>query len=198
MYKELFEKINFDQSKKYGILLSGGIDSAVLLYLLLKEYPNIDLQPFTIPKSDGAIMYAPMIVKHFNKKFDLTIPDTIAVGDPTVHHRLQSKTAVNEIFQKYAIDFLFIALNQNPPELNNLPGAPFRSRKSINPKVLLPFVDLLKTDILSMMFEYNQEDIAEITHSCTEQQVGRCGNCWQCTERAWAFSKLNKQDTGIK
>ena len=190
--------ITIDLSKKYGILLSGGIDSAVLLYLLIKDYPEIKIQPFTIPKLDGALIHAQLIIDYFNKKFNLNIPNTIKVGDPTVYHRLQSKTAVEDIFKKYPIDFLFIGINQNPPELNDLPGAPLRSKKSDNPKILLPFVNLLKTDILDFMFKYQQIDLMNITHSCTEQNEGRCEICWQCTERKWAFSKLNKKDTGTR
>lgn len=186
----------FSQQHTYGILLSGGIDSAILLYLLIKVNPNIQIQPFTIAKTDGAYLYADPIIAHFNKKFNLMIPQTIVVGDPTVYHRLQSTTAVREIFEKYPVDYLYIGLNQNPPELANLPGAPVRDTKSTNPQIILPFVDLYKHNILEFMYADNQEDLIDITHSCTEQSVGRCNQCWQCTERAWAFEKLNKIDTG--
>lgn len=186
----------FSKQHTYGILLSGGIDSAILLYLLIKVNPNIQIQPFTIAKTDGAYLYADPIIDHFNKKFNLMIPQTIVVGDPTVYHRLQSTTAVREIFEKYPVDYLYIGLNQNPPELANLPGAPVRDTKSTNPQIILPFVDLYKHNILEFMYDNNQEDLIDITHSCTEQSVGRCNQCWQCTERAWAFEKLNKIDTG--
>lgn len=191
-------KIEVDLTLKYGILLSGGLDSAVLLYLLIKNYPTITIQPFTIPKHDGAILYVDPVIEYFNKKFNLSIPSTITVGDPNAYHRLQSKTATKEIFERYNVDKLFIAINQNPPELSALPGAPLRDKKSTNPKILLPFVDLYKDDILRIMIEENQEDLANITHSCTEQKIGRCGLCWQCTERKWAFSQLGLEDTGQK
>lgn len=191
-------KIDIDLNLKYGILLSGGLDSAVLLYLIIRDYPMIDIQPFTIPKHDGAILYADPVIDHFNKKFKLVIPKTIAVGDPNVYHRLQSKTAVKELFEKYTVDRLFIAINQNPPELADLPGAPQRDQKSDNPKILFPFVDLYKNDILKIMIDEDQLDLADITHSCTEQQIGRCDRCWQCTERAWAFKQLDLLDTGKK
>lgn len=183
-------------SKKYGILLSGGVDSAILLYLLIKSDPTINIQPFTIDKVDGAYLYADPVIDHFNKKFNLSIPKTIIVGDPTVHHRQQSTTAVKEIFEKHPVDFLYIGINKNPPELNELAGAPIRSTKSDNPKIIFPFVDLYKHNILEFMYNNNQEDLIDITHSCTEQKNGRCNKCWQCTERAWAFNKLNKVDTG--
>lgn len=191
-------KIETDNRLKYGILLSGGIDSAVLLYLIIKNNPFVQIQPYTIAKKDGAILYADPIIDHFNKKFKLTIPYTIVVGDPTVYHRLQSKTAVRDIFQNHDTDILFIGINQNPPELKKLKGAPLRSQKSDNPKIMFPFVDLYKDAILKIMIDEDQLDLADITHSCTEQQVGRCNRCWQCTERTWAFKQLDLSDTGKK
>lgn len=186
-----------DLNKKYGIMLSGGLDSAVLFYLLIQEEPKIQLQPFTINKSDGAARYANPIIEHFNKKFNLNIPNTIYVGDPTVHHRSQSKTAVIDIFANHPVDHLFIGINQNPPELDHLPGAPLRDKRSTDPRIIFPFVDMYKTDIIDLMFKHNQEDLIYITHSCTEQSVGRCNKCWQCTERYWSFSKLGQEDNGL-
>jgi len=189
--------IKTDNDKHYGILLSGGLDSAILLYLLIKVNPKINIQPFTIAKTDGAYLYADPVVEHFNQKFNLSIPKTIVVGDPTVYHRLQSHTAVREIFDKHPVDILFVGINQNPPELNNLPGAPIRNTKSTNPQIIFPFLDLYKHNILEFMYADKQEDLIDITHSCTEQQIGRCNKCWQCTERIWAFKQLDKTDTGI-
>jgi hypothetical protein len=183
--------------KQYGILLSGGLDSSILLYLLIKNNPIIKIQPFTIDKSDDAYLYADPIIEHFNNKFNLSIPKTIVVGDPTVHHREQNRTAVKEIFEKYPVDTLYIGINQNPPELNLLPGAPKRAIRSPHPKIVFPFVDLYKHDILKFMYDDNQEDLINITHSCAGQKYGRCNICWQCTERDWAFKQLNKKDTGL-
>jgi len=188
--------IHTQTDKQYGLLLSGGIDSAVLLYLLIKSNPSINLQPFTIPKTDGAYLYADPVIEHFNRKFLLNIPKTIQVGDPTVYHRQQSATAVKEIFDKHPVDYLFVGINQNPPELDSLPGSPQRAKSSPNPRVIFPFVDLYKHNILEFMYNNDQADLIDITHSCTEQQQGRCNRCWQCTERAWAFKQLGQTDTG--
>jgi 7-cyano-7-deazaguanine synthase in queuosine biosynthesis len=191
-------KIETEPDKKYGILLSGGIDSAILLYLLIKENPKINIQPFTIDKVDGAALYADPVIDHFNQKFNLNIPKTTFVGNPTVHHRMQSTTAVADIFSKHQIDYLFIGINKNPPELDNVPSAPQRDTKSSHRKIIFPFVDLYKDQILQFMFDNQQTELIDITHTCTEQKEGRCGVCWQCSERAWAFKKLNKIDRGLK
>jgi hypothetical protein len=189
-------KLDIDLNKNYGIMLSGGLDSAILLYLLINQEPSIKIQPFTIDKTDGASRYADPLIEHFNKKFSLSIPKTIYVGNPRAHHRSQSTTAVIDIFNNYPVDHLFIGINQNPPELNHLPGAPNRDKGSNDPRIIFPFVDFLKTDILKIMFEHRQEDLTYITHSCTEQSIGRCNQCWQCTERAWAFSSIKMVDNG--
>jgi hypothetical protein len=189
-------KIETRIDKTYGLLLSGGLDSAILLYLLIKDNPKINLTIFTIPKHDGSALYAVPMVEHFNKKFNLSIPSPIFVGNPDAHHTEQSTTAIVEIFAKNFVDFLFMGVNTNPPELTDLDGAPKRKLTSPSPKLLYPFAHMLKDEIIKIMFDESQEDLMNITHSCTEQQLGRCNRCWQCTERAWAFRQLDKQDTG--
>jgi hypothetical protein len=188
--------MDIDLSKKYGLLLSGGLDSAVLLYLIIKQAPAIDLQPYTIPKHDGSALYADPIITHMNHKFNLSIPQTILVGDPDVHHAQQSSIALREIFQKYNPDFVFMGTNTNPAELDNIEGAPKRILNTNNPRLLTPFAYMTKDQILKIIYDEDQEDLADITHSCTEQRLGRCNRCWQCGERAWAFRQLGKIDTG--
>jgi hypothetical protein len=190
-------QIKTESNLRYGILLSGGLDSAILLYLLIKSNPTIDIQPFTIPKRDGAVLYADPVIEHFNSKFGLTIPKTILVGDPQAHHRMQSTTAVIDIFDKHPVDYLFIGINKNPPGLDRSPFAPRRNKKSDDPKIIFPFVDMTKDQMLQIMFDEDQSDLINITHTCTEQSHSRCNRCWQCQERAWAFKQLAKEDTGI-
>lgn len=189
---------SIDLTKRYGILLSGGLDSAVLLYLLISNEPKIRLQPFTIAKSDGAAMYADPVIEFLNKKFNVSIPKTIFVGDPTAHHRMQSTTAVSQILGKELVDYIYIGINKIPEELRNYPGAPKRDSASTDSRILVPFVKMTKDQILEIMINNGQEELSNITHSCTEQQEGRCNLCWQCTERAWAFSKLGIVDTGTR
>ena len=189
---------SIDLTKRYGIMLSGGLDSAVLLYLLISNEPNIQLQPFTIPKFDGAAQYADPVIEYINNKFNVSIPKTILVGNPMAHHRLQSATAVLEIFSKHNIDQLYIAINKNPTELLEYPGAPSRASVSNDARICLPFVNMLKDEIIKILVDNNELGLSEITHTCTEQSQGRCGVCWQCTERKWAFSQLNLIDHGLK
>ncbi len=187
---------NVDLTKKYGILISGGLDSAILLALLVKEFPKINIQPFSVPKHDGSYHYVKSIIGFINKQYNTNIPNTLIVGDPDLHHSQQNASGVREIFNNNYVDFLFIGLNQNPPILASLPSAPKRPKKSDNPKILLPFIEMYKDKILNLFYENNIEELINLTHSCTEMTNARCNTCWQCQERAWAFRELNKIDTG--
>ena len=189
--------IHVNREMVCGIMLSGGLDSAVLLAMMIKAGIT-NVQPFTINKIDGSLGHATRVVDYFNVKFGLSIPATILVGDPTVHHSLQGRIAVNDIIANYGIDLLFNALNRNPPLLDALPNAPKRTSRSPIEMLKLPFVGMYKTHIIDFMYQIEETNLMNITHSCTEQVYGRCNICWQCQERQWAFSQLNKIDTGIQ
>jgi 7-cyano-7-deazaguanine synthase in queuosine biosynthesis len=187
----------------YGIMLSGGLDSAVLMYLILKENKNINIQSFSIPKHDGSHMFVDRILEYFKAQFNIDIPNTILVGDPNVHHAQQSTRAVEQIFKQYpTIEFVYFATNQNPQhEFDYSPypegSYPNRVKVSPHPKILMPFIEMYKDEILKIVFDNNQEELLQLTHSCTEQKTGRCGQCFQCNERAWAFRQLDRTDPGV-
>jgi hypothetical protein len=193
--------LNID--KKYGIMLSGGLDSAVLMYLILKENKNVNIQPFSIPKHDGSHMFVDRILEYFKAQFNIDIPNTILVGDPDVHHSQQSTRAVEQIFKQYpTIEFVYFATNQNPThdfDYSQYPEGSYPNRVKTPPhtKILMPFIKMYKDEILKIVFDNGQEELLKLTHSCTEQKTGRCGQCFQCNERVWAFRQLDKLDSGI-
>jgi 7-cyano-7-deazaguanine synthase in queuosine biosynthesis len=194
--------IELSSNKNYGIMLSGGLDSSVLFYLILKtaetQKINLSIQPFTIPKYDGSIKYIDNILLFLRNTFNISIPNTIQVGDPDVYHGNQSLVALKEIFFKYPnIHHVFLGTNQNPPDQFKLPGLYPNRVKSVNStRVILPFIDLYKTHIVDLIYYLEATELINISHSCTEQQIGRCEQCFQCHERKWAFSQLLKEDTG--
>lgn len=199
--------INLNQTSRYGIMFSGGLDSAVLLYLILdtaqKNKITIPIQIFTIPKNDGSHLYVNNILKYFKNYFGLELPDITYVGDPNQHHTIQSREAVKEIFLKYPeVDFIYFATNQNPTHdfdysKYSITEYPNRVKSSSHPKVLMPFINMYKDEILKFVFEYEQQELLMLTHTCTEQKTGRCGQCFQCNERAWAFRQVDKTDPGV-
>lgn len=197
--------INIEPQYHYGIMLSGGLDSATMLELILQDAKakniTVKIQPFCIRKHDGSTKYVRPILDFFEKRYDIKLPDPIFAGDPDCPHRLSSTIALKEIATKHPeIDFMFSGENQNPPDLDySVWGEghyPNRVKEAPSKRILMPFVHLYKHHVLDLMFEYDLQEIFNISHSCTDQADGRCNKCFQCTERAWAFTKLGKIDTG--
>jgi hypothetical protein len=192
-------EIILNPSTKYAFMLSGGLDSAVLLYLLMKNNTEFNIQPFAIKKYDGSHKCLSEILNYLECSTSRLIKDPIFVGDPAEHHDRQSKVAINEINNNYPeYEYIIFGTNSNPPESVVLPGLYPRRTRNHNPKIITPFRHLYKTHIVDFVFEYGLHYIMDITHSCTEQEDGRCEKCFQCNERAWAFAELNQIDTGKK
>lgn len=190
-----------EDTKKIAVLLSGGADSAILLYILAQEakQQNVELMTFTVPRPDGAILYSPGIVDYLNSVTDLNIPHPIEVGDPSVHHSMQTRSGHSEIFRKYDVDYVFYGSQSIPEELTGLDLVyPKRPARKTFPHTICPFFDLTKEHTLDLYFKLGMTELLKYSHSCTEMQVGRCGACYNCLERAWAFTKLGYTDPGSK
>lgn len=201
---KLSTTITVSDQIRYGILLSGGLDSAVLLFLLMTEYRNLNIDPnikiFTIPKSDCSYKYVPAIINEINQQFKSNLQPTILVGNSEDHHTVQVKNATRDIFKSALVDELFIATNQNPPEeefdykqFKN--GANVRF-KELTEKIHQPFLFLQKSHIIDFMFQFNAEKLSTLTHSCIKMTDTRCTVCFPCKEREWAFLKNQKEDLG--
>lgn len=179
--------ISAPSEKSIGVFLSGGMDSALLLYLLAQRSDKIKI--FTIPKYDGAELYVGPIVFWINKRLGCNLPDPIIIGDPNANHELQVNTGLYKVY--HTCDIFYFAGNSYPEDI--LPNGPNRTRRK-NPKEKQPFFDLYKTDIVKMYVEHDLMDLLTLTHTCTEQSLGRCNNCWQCRERQWAFKECGIED----
>ena len=60
-----------------------------------------------------------------------------------------------------------------------------------------PFLFMHKPQILDILYKLGCESVIPYTHSCTQLEVGQCGLCYSCEERAWGFKMLDKQDPAI-
>ena len=181
--------LNLDPTKHYGFMLSGGLDSAVLLALTLKQYPFLRITPFNIFKHDGTGEASKRITNYFG------LSDPIVVGKDNVHRDLQGPRAAKEIRENHKyIDHIIYGSNRIPPI--DLGLKPVWRIPSKDPYCILPFFDLYKSDIIRIAEENNFQFLYDMTHTCTEQPVGRCSCCWQCKERAWGFEQAGVIDTG--
>jgi hypothetical protein len=189
---------------RVGVLVSGGADSAILLYLLAKlnlENGNpCRLIPFTVPKTDGAIVFARKIVGYINQLLNCDLPQTTVVGDIKLHHSQQVLSGSNEAFDNYGIDIVVYGSQKTPPTTEMYVDGnwdyPVRPDKIYYPNAYCPFAFVDKRNTIDLYRIFNRMDLLSITHSCTENATSRCGKCLFCQERAWALKENNLIDTG--
>lgn len=188
---ELLKLESIKPDHTVGIMLSGGMDSALLLYLLASKLDNYII-PFTVAKTDGAKHYVNSIAEWVSTRLNKNIKEPTIIDNPATHHSQIINYALNLIENRY--DILYFAGNSYPVDI--LPNGPARTRRT-NKKHIQPFFDLYKTDILQAYIDYDIMELLLLTHTCTELEFGRCNLCWQCKERQWAFNKLDIVDIGV-
>lgn len=180
--------LNFSiqEHKKIGIFLSGGMDSAFLLYYLRQKFSN-SIYPITVPKYDGAVNYIKGIITWVENTTGKVIESPIILGNPDLNHSHILGDAIRRCLGHKLCDVYFIGDNVYPVDV--LPNGPNRVKYS-HQQIIYPLFDLYKTDILKLYIEHDILELLQFTHSCTEFSVGRCKQCWQCKERHWAFEQL--------
>jgi 7-cyano-7-deazaguanine synthase in queuosine biosynthesis len=202
-------KIDIPENKKIGVLLSGGMDSAILLFLMLKEIKdnniNVNLTAYNVPNvNDNASVHSKRIVEFLETYFQTDINfKSMGIGDETPL-LLINKPAI-ELLTSGEVDVLFSGQNQFPPDAENWQAYKSALNKFVrrDPNVpettraKYPFIKLYKHHILEIYKQFNLLGLAKITHSCTTRLEGHCGECLWCEERAWAFNKLGLVDTAI-
>ena len=201
-------EISWPKDRNIGIMLSSGADSAVLLYMLCmgiiqeQEKPEVVIKGiFTIPKVDGAEQHSAKIVSWINKKLNLKLPPPTIDAPENLDKMLHTEQVAKSMImfgQKYNINFGFVGDQQVVPEPYHIEGLyPQRYSKNPYPQYLgLPFLHLDKSHTIDLHYRLDTTDLLVLSHSCTQLKAGRCGRCYHCNERSWAFKRLEKTDPG--
>lgn len=204
-----------DILKKYhkiGLLVSGGLDSSLLAYLLhdIKYKTNGDniFEFFVVPRPDDSVIHVNRVVDYIDNHFNQPKSTIHVVGTGDLHHSKQVTSGMKDAVMNYDCDIFLSSTTTNPPVL--LPnyaygkfvepdGTPYNGpirKKSWHPKLIDIFWDYTKYDTVKIVKDMNLTDIMNLTHTCTGSNLLRCKICWQCCERAWAFKENNFIDTG--
>lgn len=182
-------------NKRIGVMVSGGLDSTLLLYLVASYFPKFGktLVAFTVPRTDDSIVHAERVVKWVEDTFNMQI-ERQEVGDPTLFHSRQVNSGVEQ-----AVDMAEIVLLGDTwlPTVKLKGSTPIRYENK-HPKVNQIYLKLKfnKIDTVSIANELGLHSVFTLSHTCTQSKDIRCSNCWQCSERAWAFEQLELTDPG--
>jgi 7-cyano-7-deazaguanine synthase in queuosine biosynthesis len=189
-----------------GITMSGGVDSSLLCYILMKYATGpIHIINFSSRYHQWASPGTVADVVGFCLDHTKFNSDNIFMHTYFVHKRTQeeiTKRIKEHVHQKVSV--VYGATTATPPEedltLFKVPTIDYISRTR-DPNVMRspygtigyyrPLFNVDKKQIKRMYDELGLTDtLFPITRSCDNPEIktGHCnGNCWWCEERKWAF-----------
>ena len=191
-----------------GCAVSGGADSAIMLYILMKNIEG-PIHVYTCANRIKHRVNPVIALRVIGQLIDLTGRDDI------YHHSFfvetQTKTSLfsplSAMIKQHNLNIMYTAGTALPPDRDLFDRTKFSSdnglytarnqneqRPVYNGPYYSPWWNKDKRFIAEV---YRQLDMAEtlypITRSCESltQTEGHCGQCWWCEERVWAFGKIN-------
>lgn len=186
-------KLTPDQT--VGVFLSGGADSALLLYLLTHLYPDQKIVLLTIASEDKQynVRHALDVIEFIKKHNEPTnILDHVVVIAPDQSQRKDMRNRqVALLTEKYGIDFWYSGKTKNPGvelechEERKLERDADLQEWSDCGTVTNPFYGVDKSHLLEIYRERNLMRLFSLTISCEKSAIP-CGDCWWCHERNWA------------
>ena len=185
------------EPQKIGVFVSGGIDSAILYYILLGENRRLgnihQLVPFSILRKEGSKHFAKLVIAHTHASYNLPYSEPIIVGDTELSEDKQVESGVKMVLNVLKFNQVYTGLiEQLPQHMVNWAPIPYKETE----KFRAPFSILDKSHIIDIVAQLNQSALFYITHSCSSYELGRCNTCNGCNERSWGFEQLGIIDPG--
>jgi 7-cyano-7-deazaguanine synthase in queuosine biosynthesis len=194
------------EAEKYSCWFSGGADSSLLLYYLLKSGKPVIVYTTAAISSlhKNAVTSLNVLQKCMELTGNYKVDHIITYSDDKHTKELLENTAPYMV--KGISDILYTGITANPPlGTIDLPcnedaiRNPDKTRSiNRNPYAITPFTNFDKKWIAAQYEELGLlETLFPLTNSCeyfgpTGYDPGfhHCGECWWCKERLWAFGRL--------
>jgi hypothetical protein len=188
--RKIFKKFNgIENENDIAILVSGGLDSAILYFLLIQENINtgkkFNITPFTMMRKEGSRYYAKNVINWIHRFYGIPEIELNLVGDNTLPEIQQVESAIAEIFSKQ-ISFVYIGIIEARPE-HSINWFRAKFNETVNRKY--PFLKLQKSHIIDLYLQNNLLELLSLTYSCAVSEKLACGRCNGCNERFWGLSQ---------
>jgi len=191
--------------ERVGISLSGGADSALILYLLAKEIQDRDQPTYIYPihgydvsrkKAQswkvaeaviGSVKYHLRDWHNIIKKPHIFAYDKNLPISKEEYH----KANYEYMTRRHSLDFVIRGVTQGMPNDDR----PLKAGDADSAELtrlsketwVLPFGDVDKKFIAHCYNELNLDRLLMMTSSCIADQSEPCEECWWCKEKYWAF-----------
>lgn len=194
-----------------GINVSGGVDSSLILYLLMK-FSTSKIYAFTIASEQKFRLNSKIAVNVINRCIDLT--NNLNIEHATIYTTEQNETILHSLPKLFLkdnkINIVYTGVTANPPIdiCSTFNEARVEIRDYEIEKPILydngmyynPWSNHHKQDI-AMMYEHFDllNTLFPVTRSCeyinstpgtSIDENYHCGKCWWCQERMWGFGRL--------
>jgi 7-cyano-7-deazaguanine synthase in queuosine biosynthesis len=183
--------------RNIGVLVSGGLDSALLYYILKSleiEDARYKVTPYTLERDDGSKNHAQLVIDYVHDKLKIEKLPTIYMPIVQTDSNVQVAEGISKLL-KEKLSLVYVGIITTLPEhaLHGV-GSPYFPVDS--ELVNYPLKQLTKDHVVDMIIKLGIDELFELTHSCVYDTVGRCNKCNRCNERAWAFTQLGLIDPG--
>lgn len=200
-----------------GVSCSGGADSSILLYNLMKHCED-KIYIFSTGNNQRSRHNVSVATKVVERCIQLT-------GNSNVEHHIsycevqQSSTLFPKLkyyIKNGIVNVIYTGITENPPveisnnfklsitETNRNPGIEKKLYHSDNDTFYTPWANVDKrtiakmytdNDLLDSLFTYTRsceyDPTSEYFENIEDPGTGHCGECWWCEERQWAFGRLD-------
>ena len=176
-----------------NVLLSGGLDSAILCGIL--KHQGYKVKAYTFDQANSLT---------FAKKISDILNIHLNLIDIEVKNDRQEVIRAVKYLIDHEIENIHIGITAIPPikfsvqgDIPNRPSSQMIDKLS-DGKVIAPYADMTKDKVLKLGIDYlkNIKQLIKYSHSCYRTNNVRCGECFNCEERKWAFDSIGIIDEG--
>ena len=188
------ENIIADVPKRVGVLVSGGADSALLLYMLCQA--GHYCVPLTIDRTSRRhqLIHAVAVIGWVQRQFPGQIARHIIRQVSEDNIKEEREQAKKEIEAEYEIHTWVNGMTKNPPiTFDSDQERDTRRDTNLSRRVrnnLKPFYNMDKRHIIELYHSLGIQELLDVSFSC-EVSDPACRKCWWCEEREWAINEFS-------
>lgn len=181
-----------DNCENINILVSGGVDSTLLTYLVLQQYDKPVICHFINNNEDAFKQIVEPLGNYFKAKFGERY--TVRMLKQQQMFIREAVELILSVYPGVVLTGCNKVVTHFTPTVYIRGDTPPVRGPALNEFHLRPFIDMDKVEIVKIYLEENILDLLKLTRSCGLPGVDRCNGCYFCMERAWAVSVLNIVD----